>query len=300
MSLPQQPTTPKTYIFGPVPSRRLGFSLGVDLVPYKVCTLDCVYCQINRTTLKTTERKPYVPAQTLLAGLKHRLEEGVHPDVITLTGSGEPTLNIALGELIDGIRTLTSFEIAVMTNGTLFYREDVRSECAKADIVLPSLDAALADIYENVNRPHPDLTVERQIKGLEAFRNEFTGRLWLEIFLVDNLNTGLHHVQALQRAINRIRPDKVQLNTAVRPTTEANISSLSREDMQVIAEQLGPNCEIIADFTKPSRNTVEPVGSQHVFDMIARHPCTLSDICLEDKKYNKLSAITKTNYTDIN
>lgn len=292
-------TRPKALTFGPVPSRRLGFSLGVDLVPYKVCTLDCVYCQLNRTTLKTLERKAYVPVQTILADLKARLAEGVHPDVITLTGSGEPTLNSGLGELIDGIRAITSVEIAVITNGTLFYREDVRAECAKADIVLPSLDAALTDIYDNVNRPHPELTVQRQIAGLEAFRREFSGRLWLEIFLVDSLNTESRHIDSLKQAIARIRPDKIQLNTAVRPPVETHINSLSLAAMQAIAEQLGPQCEIVADFTRSSQTAAPSarlsergcaqssdvraggrIEPWHVFDLVARHPCTLADICL--------------------
>lgn len=270
---------PTSLIFGPVPSRRLGYSLGIDLVPYKVCTLDCVYCQIDRTTEKTLVRKEYVSIQTILDQLKDRLDQGVQADVITLTGSGEPTLNSRLGDLIDGIRQMTATPIVVITNSTLFSDPQVRAECAKADIVLPSLDAVMAQAYESVNRPCPGLTPEQLIQGLVDFRAEFSGEIWLEIFLVEGLNTSAENLAGFTQAIERIAPDRVQLNTAVRPTAESGITRLTPERMLEIANTIGPKCEIIADFSKAQSQSTEAIDQSHVLNLIDRHPSSMSDIC---------------------
>ena len=270
---------PTQLIFGPVPSRRLGFSLGIDLVPYKVCSLDCVYCQIDRTTEKSLTRKDYVCIDTILDQLQARLAEGVKADVISLTGSGEPTLNAGLGDLIDGIRALTSIPIAIITNSTLLNDPEVRAQCAKADILLPSLDAVIPEAYSKVNRPHETLTVEALIQGLVDFRAQFSGEIWLEVFLVEGMNTDPNHLQALRHAIERIAPDRVQLNTAVRPTADSGIVRLSPERMLTIANQLGPKCEIIADFSKAPSTAEEAIGSEHIQNLVDRHPSSMSDIC---------------------
>jgi wyosine [tRNA(Phe)-imidazoG37] synthetase (radical SAM superfamily) len=270
---------PTKTIFGPVPSRRLGFSLGIDLVPYKVCSLDCVYCQIDRTTERTVARREYVCIRTILDQLKARLADGVKADVISLTGSGEPTLNAGLGDLIDGIRTLTSIPIAIITNSTLLSDPEVRNQCAKADILLPSLDAVMPEAYARVNRPHETLTAQTLIQGLVDFRSQFSGEIWLEVFLVEGMNTDPDHLQALSRAIKRIGPDRVQLNTAVRPTADSGIDRLSPERMLAIANQLGPECEIIADFSKAPSTVEETIGSAHILNLVDRHPSSMSDIC---------------------
>ena len=270
---------PTQLIFGPVPSRRLGFSLGIDLVPYKVCSLDCVYCQIDRTTEKSLTRKDYVCIDTILDQLQARLAEGVKADVISLTGSGEPTLNAGLGSLIDGIRVLTSIPIAIITNSTLLNDPEVRAQCAKADILLPSLDAVMPEAFSKVNRPHETLTVEALIQGLVDFRAQFSGEIWLEVFLVEGMNTDPNHLQALRHAIERIAPNRVQLNTAVRPTADSGIVRLSPERMLAIANQLGPECEIIADFSKAPSTAKEAIGSEHILNLVDRHPSSMSDIC---------------------
>jgi wyosine [tRNA(Phe)-imidazoG37] synthetase (radical SAM superfamily) len=270
---------PTNAIFGPVPSRRLGFSLGIDLVPYKVCSLDCVYCQIDRTTEKTLTRKDYVCIHGILDQLKTRLAEGVKADVISLTGSGEPTLHAGLGDLIDGIRMLTATPIAIITNSTLLNQPEVRGQCAKADILLPSLDAVLPEAYARVNRPHETLTAQALIQGLVDFRAQFSGQIWLEVFLVEGMNTDPNHLQALRHAIDRIAPDRVQLNTAVRPTADSGIARLSPEHMLTIANQLGPKCEIIADFSKAPSTAKEAIGAEHILNLVDRHPSSMSDIC---------------------
>ena len=158
------------YLYGPVPSRRLGRSLGIDIVPPKICTLDCVYCQIGRTTQKTLERAEYVPVDEVAGEVKLRLAEGLEADFLTIGGSGEPTLNSRLGRLIDQIKGLTDIPVAVLTNGSLLYEEEVRQACAKADVVLPSLDAPDSETFEKVNRPQEGLGFDRFLGGLCEFR----------------------------------------------------------------------------------------------------------------------------------
>ncbi|MDD5326341.1 MAG: radical SAM protein [Phycisphaerae bacterium] len=269
----------KKYLYGPVPSRRLGRSLGIDVVPFKVCTLDCVYCQLGGTTQKTLRRGDFVPVEAILAELRDKLAEGLEADFITIGGSGEPTLNSRLGELIDGIKKITNIPVAILTNGTLLCKQDVRADCAKADVVLPSLDAGDEQAFQRINRPHPGLSIEELISGLCAFRKEFTGRIWLEVFIIEGFNTDNEQIAKIKSAIGRIRPDKVQLNTAVRPTAEPGIKSLDAKKLQAIAEKLGENCEVIADFALPHQTRQVGDKAEALLSMLKRRPCSLSDIC---------------------
>jgi wyosine [tRNA(Phe)-imidazoG37] synthetase (radical SAM superfamily) len=269
----------KKYLYGPVPSRRLGRSLGIDIVPFKVCTLDCVYCQLGGTTEKTLRRRDYVPVEAVLAELKDKLAEGLEADFISISGSGEPTLNSRLGELIEGIKKITNIPVAILTNGTLLYKQDVRADCAKADVVLPSLDAGDEQIYQRINRPDAGLSIEKLISGLCAFRNEFPGRIWLEVFFIEGFNTDNEQIAKIKDAIDRIRPDKVQLNTAVRPTAEPGIKSIDAEKLQAIAEELGEKCEVIADFSPAGQGRHIEGKAEDLLSMLKRRPCSLSDIC---------------------
>ncbi len=294
------------YLYGPVASRRLGLSLGVDIVPFKVCTLDCVYCQLGRTTEKTTARAEYAPPEVVLEELRGKLSRGLRADFITVGGSGEPTLNSHLGEIIDGIKEITNIPVAVLTNGTLLFRPDVRKDCAKADVVLPSLDAGDKRAFEQVNCPHKDILIENLISGLCDFRNEFAGRIWLEVFLIEGLNTDTRQIGRIKKAIERIRPDKVHLNTAVRPTAHADIKKVDIEKLEAIAINLGGNCEVVADFpparrgerisghapdevestarsrTSSSCDTLPNGDSDKLgtlLSMLKRRPCSINDIC---------------------
>ena len=270
--------TTQNYIFGPVASRRLGLSLGVDVIPYKICTLDCVYCEVGRTSNKTIERKEYISIQTILTQLKQRLNQGIKADYISLCGSGEPTLNSRLGDLIDEIRNITSIPIAIITNGTLLYKQDVRNDCAKADVVLPSLDAGTMDAYKKINRPHKELSVEQLIHGMELFRKQYPGKIWLELFFTDNINTDTLNIEAIRSSIKRINPDKIQLNTAVRPTAVSGINPMTKQKLMDIAEKIGNNSEIIASFSKDSAAKNKTVNAQDILAMLKRRPCSLTDI----------------------
>ncbi len=267
------------YLYGPVPSRRLGRSLGVDIMPFKVCTLDCIYCQLGRTTEKTVERKDYVSVEAVLGELRERLAEGLEADFITISGSGEPTLNARLGQLIEGIKKITNVPVAVLTNGTLLIDKSVRADCARADVVIPSLDAGDEQTFRKVNRPHKDISIEKLIAGLCAFRNEFAGQMWLEVFFVEGLNTDAEQIGKIKDAIELIRPDKVQLNTAVRPTAEAGVERVDAEKLQYIAEELGEKCEVVADFSRQRFTGDIERKAEDVLSMLKRRPCSLNDIC---------------------
>jgi wyosine [tRNA(Phe)-imidazoG37] synthetase (radical SAM superfamily) len=269
----------KKYLYGPVTSRRLGLSLGVDIVPFKICTLDCVYCQLGSTTQKTTDRAEYVSPELVLAELRETLAQGLKADFITIGGSGEPTLNSRLGELIDGVKKITDIPVALLTNGTLFYRPDVRADCAKADVVLPSLDAGDKHAFDQINHPHEDIIIENLISGLCVFRNEFTGQIWLEVFFIEGINTDGSQIAKIKEAIEQIRPDKVQLNTAVRPTAETGIKRLNPEILQAIAKQLGQKCEVAADFSPGRCGKHIESKAESVLSMLKRRPCSLNDIC---------------------
>ncbi|MHC4325206.1 MAG: radical SAM protein [Planctomycetota bacterium] len=282
----------RNYLYGPVPSRRLGLSCGIDIVPIKVCTLDCIYCQLGKTTQTTIERKDYLPVEPVLAELKEAITEGMEADYITIAGSGEPTLNSRLGELIDGIKNVTNIPIAILTNGTLLFRADVRSDCSKADVVMPSLDAVDEDTFQKINRPNAVISAKNAISGLCTFRKEFSGQIWLEIFFIEGINTSPDQIVRISDVIELINPDKVHLNTAVRPTAYPNIARLSAEKLQDIALRLGPKCEVVADFSPaqsykhhqnnsvdtPAPHSAINPKAQALLSMLKRRPCSLNDI----------------------
>ena len=267
------------FVYGPVPSRRLGYSLGVDIVPFKTCTLDCVYCQLGPTERTRVRRGDFVPVKEVLAQVGRALAAGRPIDVITFSGSGEPTLNRSLGRLIRGVKQMTRLPVAVLTNGTLLHRPDVRRDLRAADLVVPSFDAATPALFRRVNRPHRALRLDRFFDGLRAFRREFKGRLWLEIMLVKGLNDGPAHIARLKKVVAALRPDKVHLNTVVRPPAEARAKLLSPAEMEKIRRVLGPNVEVAVDFRKAAQPAVAAGDLEaSVLAMVRRRPLSLDDL----------------------
>ena len=268
-----------SHLFGPVPSRRLGRSLGVDLVPRKTCPFDCIYCEVGPTTNQTATRLDY-QAEAILAELAAYLRQGPPPlDFITLAGSGEPTLNLGLGNIIRRIKGLTATPVAVLTNGALLYLPEVRRELAAADVVLPSLDAAREETFRAINRPLPGYPLTRLIEGLEAFRREYQGRIWLEVLLLKGLNDSEAELEPLRQVLRRLAPDKVQLNTAVRPGVEDYARPLNREEMAAIAGYLedGVEVEVIAAVDGPS-GAAAACDDAVLVEMLARRPMTAADL----------------------
>ena len=269
------------YLFGPVPSRRLGLSLGVDIIPLKTCTQNCIYCQLGVDGIVTLKRKAYVPIDAVLAELTERVAAGLQADYITLSGSGEPTLNLQIGQIIDGIKEITDIPVAVLTNGTLFTDPAVRADCAKADIVLPSLDAGNEETFRRINRPHKNISFTSLVKGLCKFRVEFTGQIWLEVFFCDRINTDPRQIEKIKTIIERIDPDKIQLNTTVRPAVDASAIRVGPEKLKAIAEQLGEKAEVVANFSKAASTAKTQLAGrkQNILEMLKRRPCSLDDIC---------------------
>ena len=266
----------RSCIFGPVPSRRLGRSLGVDLVPFKTCSFDCVYCQLGKTTQKTIERREWVPIEAVVEQLEKRLSS--KPDYITLGGSGEPTLHSRIGELIAHIKALTTTPIAVLTNGSLLWQKELRAQIMDADLIMPSLDAGDNNTFLSVNRPHAALKYDAIIQGLIDMRREFSKIYWLEILLVEGINSQLSTLDSLAALVKHIKPDRVQLNTAVRPPAEPNIIGLSQSKMAELALRFCPQAEVIADFSKAFEHPDMVAELREILSLLERRPCSIEDI----------------------
>lgn len=265
-------------IFGPVPSRRLGFSLGVDTIPFKTCSLDCTYCQLGRTINKTIQRKEYIAADDILREIEEVLREGKRIDYITFSGSGEPTLNSEIRRMISRIKELTSIPLAILTNGTLLYRPRIREDLMEADLVIPSLDTVTQEIFEMVNRPHPSLKIEKVITGIDSFSQEFNGKVWLEIMVVKGINDSLEEIEKTAQVIKQMNLEKIQLNTVVRPPAEEFARPLTREDLNNIKTVLGKKCEIIAEFKRATQKAYKRDVEKRILSMVKRRPVTLVDI----------------------
>jgi wyosine [tRNA(Phe)-imidazoG37] synthetase (radical SAM superfamily) len=269
----------KKYVFGPVPSRRLGRSLGVDLVPYKTCTFDCIYCDLGRTTRKTVSQRSYVSPKEIQGELELYLSVlDKQPDYITISGSGEPTLNTNLGEIIRKIKEITAAPIAVLTNGSLLPMDKVREDLSGADVVLPSLDAITPALFEYINRPHTSLKIEAIISGLIQFRKQYRGQIWLEVVFCRGINDDKEEIERLKGVIESIQPDRVQLNTPVRPPAEEFAYPLTTSQLEEIREKLGDKAEIISEFTAPLGKEFNSVKDTEILNLIKRRPCTTEDI----------------------
>lgn len=263
------------HVFGPVMSRRIGRSLGVDVLPPKTCTYDCIYCQLGRTTHKTAERGEFVPLEDVLDEVRRKLDEDGGIDYITLVGSGEPTLYSRLGEFIARVKAMTDVPVAVITNGSLLWRPEVRAELLQADLVIPSLDACDAAMFQEVNRPHETLSFEQMVEGLIAFRNEFTGQIWLEVLLMDGVTN--EQVAKLKALADRIRPDRIQLNTAVRPPTFSTARPLTAEALERFAAMLGEHAEVVADVAPKEDAATRTATTEEVLNMLRRHPASMAE-----------------------
>lgn len=269
------------YVFGPVPSRRLGMSLGIDLVPKKVCSLDCVYCEVGKTTKLTLERMEYIRYDRVISELEQCLSGNPRIDFITFSGSGEPTLNSRIGDVLTWIKThYPGFKTAILTNGTLLSDPGVRESIIAADVILPSLDAASQEVFERINRSTAELDVAACIQGLMDLWKEFTGEVWLEVLFLKGFNDSRDELDLLKTAIKSIDPDRVQLNTLDRPGVVADLIPLSVQNLQDIREYWNmPNVEIIAP--PQDRSAIESYDGDvesAILETIARRPCTLEDL----------------------
>jgi wyosine [tRNA(Phe)-imidazoG37] synthetase (radical SAM superfamily) len=264
------------HIFGPVPSRRLGRSLGVDLVPYKTCSYDCIYCQLGRTTHLTVERKEWFPLDDIVDELKGKL--ATRPDWITMSGSGEPTLYSRLGDLIARVRSITDIPVAVLTNGSLLWQEEVQRELMDAHLVIPSLDAGDQALFSAVNRPHPSISFDLMADGLKTFRDRFRGQYWLEVFILADHTALRAEAGKIAACAGRIAPDRIQLNTVTRPPAEDYAAPVDRHRLEELSALFTPRAEVIADFRGVHGAPEFSATRDTVLDLLRRRPCTLDDI----------------------
>ncbi|WP_342675821.1 radical SAM protein [Methanofollis sp. UBA420] len=272
---------PYRHLFGPVPSRRLGISLGIDLVPLKTCSYNCVYCECGPTTALTTERKEYVPTGDVIAELRSYLSTSPRLDYVTLAGSGEPTLHTGIGEIIQVVKSeFPAYRVAVLTNGSFLPDPAVRRALLDADLVVPTLNAVSDPIFRKICRPHRSLSPETLIDGLIAFRKSFSGEIWLEVFIVPGVNDDDAEVRKIADAVREIRPDRVQLNTLDRPGAAAWVRPADHRTLDHIASLItAAPVDIVGGLV--SRHEIDsfhPESADTILALVRRRPCTLDDL----------------------
>jgi wyosine [tRNA(Phe)-imidazoG37] synthetase (radical SAM superfamily) len=268
------------HIYGPVPSRRLGRSLGIDLVPFKTCTYDCIYCNLGRTTKKTLERKEYIAIPDVLSELEQKLAGSDAFDYISLAGSGEPTLNSGIGDLIAKIKSMTNIPVAVLTNGSLLWVSGIQDALMQADLVLPSLDAGDKLLFRYVNRPHKNISFEQMVDGLAAFTDRYKGEVWLEVLLMAGITGIPEEVEKIASIIRRLKLTRIQMNTVVRPPAEEYATPLSQNQMIALKGIFPGEVEIISDIVPGDWSRLPSPDSMKndILSLLSRRPCTGKDI----------------------
>jgi wyosine [tRNA(Phe)-imidazoG37] synthetase (radical SAM superfamily) len=265
------------HIFGPVLSRRLGISLGVDLVPHKTCSFDCIYCECGKTTSQTCERREYVPTDEVIRELELFLTPLPKLDFITFSGSGEPTLHSGIGRITAYLKkAFPRYRVALLTNSLLFTRKDLRQEVLLMDVIIPSLDAVSEDVFKRINRPCREASVTEIIEGLKLFRKDYAGQIWLEIFIVPGVNDTPREIGLFRAAVRDIRPDKVQLNTLDRPGAEKWVKPASREALEKVRQELDWPAEIAGAAAVQAQGKMST--KELILNMLSRRPCTVEDL----------------------
>ena len=260
------------YIYGPVPSRRLGRSLGIDPIPIKTCNFQCIYCQLGKTTNFTNERKNYYPIEEIFAEMTESIQLSKNKfDYITFVGSGEPTLYKDLGSLILKAKEISNKPVCVITNGALLYDQEVRKSLMICDVVLPSLDAGDEKSFIKINRPHPSISFKAVIQGLIAFRKEFKGKLWLEAMLMKGINDSKGALLKIKEKIHLIEPDRIDINVPIRPPTEKWVNIPDKNILTTLNEIFGEYTNI--NFPEIGRfGTFSSNFENELISIIERHP----------------------------
>lgn len=265
-------------VYGPVPSRRFGLSLGVDLVPFKTCCYDCVYCQLGRTTRLTVERTDFYPLGEILADVRAALESGPRPDVITLAGSGDPSLYLSLGKLIDGLHDLGDIPVVFLTNGALLFDRQIARDALRADILAPSLDAGDPETFSRINQPHQSIGFADMLRGLQAACGNHPGKVRLEVMLVGGQNDSDEDIQRIAGRLGTLRADSVDINTPVRPVPGGKVFPAGRERLDAAVRAFGPAARIVAEYQGPKAPDSGRAAERKILEMLSRRPCTVEDI----------------------
>jgi len=267
-----------SFVFGPVPSRRLGFSLGVDIIPYKYCNFDCIYCQIGKTTDNNARRAKLFSIDEVLQEIIDAARNAELIDYITFSGSGEPTLNKNLGAIIKAIKRQIEVPVAVITNSSLLSVEDVRNDLMNADVILPSLDAGSDETFKRINRPQADISCVEIVNGLKAFRKYYKGFLWLEIMLINGINDTDDELQKLKGIVDDLNVDKIHLNTVTRPPSEGYANPIGEQELQRITTFFGSKCEVISTFEKEGVHKEQGGWAGTIYEILKRRSLSLRDI----------------------
>lgn len=268
------------YVFGPVPSRRLGRSLGIDPIPMKTCNWNCVYCQLGRSTPVVNERKDYFPPGDIIADVRDALErhgeDGI--DWITFVGSGEPLLHKSIGVILREVKSMTRVPVALLTNGSFLHLPEVRNEVRVADAVMPSIDAGTSEMFKRVNRPHPGIAHKTYIEGLVAFGKEYEGKLWPEVMLVRGVNDTGDALRDIGDVLKRIGAGEVHISLPTRPPAEKTVEPPDDEGLLRAVAILGQAARVV----RPAEVEVDLSGFETVVDAIVaivnRHPMRIDEI----------------------
>ncbi|AWB10498.1 Wyosine [tRNA(Phe)-imidazoG37] synthetase, radical SAM superfamily [Thermodesulfobium acidiphilum] len=266
------------FLFGPVPSRRLGLSLGINIIPHKVCNFNCVYCEVGRTTNLINDRRSFYNPDEIEKDFRENYKRMGRFDFVTFSGSGEPTLNKDIGRLIKYVKSFNVAKIAVLTNGSLLNLTDVQEDLMDADVIIPSLDAANQESFRKINRPHVSLKIDEIINGIKEFRDKFKGEVWLEVLFVKSLNDSQKDIEDLKRAVKFINPHKFQIGTIDRPPAEENIKKLTNEElMRVYSELKDLNAELIKPFSEKNMDFHEFLELS-IAKMVSIRPCSKEEL----------------------
>ena len=276
------------YVYGPMLSRRLGQSLGVDLIPLKTCNWNCVYCQLGRTVPLSNERKDFFPPEDILKEVKTAFKtyKSFQIDWIAIVGSGEPLLCKSIGWLIQQFRMMTKIPIAVITGGSLFYRPEARHDVALADAVLPTLNAGSPELYKRISRPHPEITFEKYVEGLVKLGEEYRGHLWPEVMLIKGLNDTEDALQDIACVLQRIRCDEIHINLPVRPPAESWVQPSDEEGLIRAMVILGDKAHVIRPVNENTVRHNYETWTDTVTSIVSRHPLR------EEEVTNMLSHFT--------
>jgi wyosine [tRNA(Phe)-imidazoG37] synthetase (radical SAM superfamily) len=264
----------KRFVYGPVPSRRLGISLGVDIIPFKHCTYDCVYCQLGRTTQHTTQRRSFVPIETVMDEIEEVVNRNQDLDYLTFSGSGEPTLNSDIGKMISRAEDLTHIPVAVITNGSLLWEKAVRSDLLQAHLVVPSVDAVSEQVYQKINHPVRGLESKKVLQGIRQFCQEYDGKVFVEIMLVKGVNDSQEEIGKINDFVGQLRAERIQLNTVVRPPSWPDAMRLDQQELLRIKGLFDPQLpvEIIAGFDRTTSQAYHPDLENAIIELLARRP----------------------------
>ncbi|HLV32365.1 MAG TPA: radical SAM protein [Chitinispirillaceae bacterium] len=267
-------------IFGPVPSRRLGRSLGIDIIPFKTCTYDCIYCQLGKTTNKTDKCTEFCPVSEIVANVEKAVKNIPEIDYLTLSGSGEPLLHSGAPKLIDTLKKEFNMPVAVLTNGSLLFRDEIADNFANADVVMPTLAADCERTFEIIHRPHQSIKFDNVIEGIIKFSNNFDNELWLEIFLIEGINSEIDKIKSIKTIIDQIEPLKVQVNTVTRPASDESAVAVNEKKLSDLKSIFGDKAEIITEYSaKPDLEKSQTGGLEHrIVSLLERRPCTEKDI----------------------